>query len=210
MLLDRDEFNRDQVEQMNQWTEADREDFLTRRDRERGLLDPIQEGVIARAAQGPDYAGAAGRSDADVAQSYGLLRDRMRRYNQKYGITPGSGRMLSENRKLGNQEALARVHGRSQSRLIEDDRDWARKIAALGTGNMRNASPNFRLDQLGVPSAAGALGNQANNYAASADASYGLAGTLMADTVDRMGDWSPSGGGSASTGWEDSGNWWGP
>jgi hypothetical protein len=185
MAMERDRFNKEQIEQNNEWTTEDREDFIGRRDRERDLLDPVQEGIVDRANAGPDIEGAMKRSDADVSQSYGLARETNRRNNQRYGVNPSSGRQSSESRKLGNAEALTRTFGRNKARLQEDDRDWARKIAAIGTGNIRNASPNAQLGQLGVSGAEGVLGRQAGSNAIDANASYGLAGKLGADAIDR-------------------------
>jgi hypothetical protein len=182
--IERDKYNVKQVEQTNKWAKKDRKDFIGRRDRERGLLDPIQEGIVDRANKGPDFEGAAARSDADVSQSYGLQRDRQRRESQRYGVNPASGRRASEDRRFGNEEALAKVYGRNRSRLQEDDRDWARKIAALGTGNMRNASPNTNLSQLGVSGAAGVYGAQSLAAGQNSGAAFGLAGKLFADAAD--------------------------
>jgi hypothetical protein len=183
---ERDEFNRDQIERMNRWTAADRRDFRQRRRRERRLLDPVQEGLVERAMEGPDFEGAMARSDADVAQAYGLQRDQMQRYNQRYGVNPSSGRQAWTNLRVGNAEALARVHGRNRARLQEDDRDWARKVAALGTGNMRNAQPSAQLAQLGVSGASGVYDRMAANEALNAQGAYELSGKLFADTMDRF------------------------
>ena len=186
LAIERDKFNKGIVEEGNDWTREDRTDFLDRQDREREMLDPVQQGIVDRANKGPDFEGAAARSDADVAQSYGIERQKMQRQNQRYGVNPSSGRMSSENRRFGNAEALAKTYGRNRSHLQEDDRDWARKIAALGTGNTRNATPNANLSQLGVSGAQGVLGSQAGDAASNANAAYGLAGSLFADATDRF------------------------
>lgn len=177
----RDEFNQGIVEQGNEYATEDRDYLLNRRDREEGMLDPIQEGIVARANAGPDYEGAAGRSDADVTQAYGLQRDQERRRRERYGINPASGVSSAESRRVGNSEALAKVYGRNKSRLQEDDRDWARKITALGTGNLRNTAPSTQLSQLGVSGASGVLGQQAGQAGQNAAAAFGLAGNLFAD-----------------------------
>lgn len=182
---ERDRFNRGVVEQGNQYQTQDRDYLLGRRDREERLLDPIQEGIVNRANKGPDYEGAAERSDADVTQAYGLQRDQQRRRRERYGINPASGVSESESRRSGNEEALAKVGGRNKSRLQEDDRDWARKIAAYGTGNMRNAAPRTQLQQLGVSGAAGAYGDASSRSSDQASGAFQLAGNLFADSVDR-------------------------
>jgi hypothetical protein len=180
----RDAFNRDIVTQENEWTQQDRKDFQDRQERERGLLDPIQEGIVQLAQAGPDYETAMGRSDADVAQSYGLQRDMEQRRQSKYGINPASGVAASESRRSGNEEALARIHGRSRARKSEDDQDWARKFAAFGTGNISNAQAGGNLSQLGVSGQSGVLGSMAASSAANASGAYQLSGKLFADAQD--------------------------
>jgi hypothetical protein len=179
--IERDQFNREQVEQMNLWTEEDREDFMSRRDRERGLLDPVQEGLVDRAMEGPQYEEAAARSDADVRQAYGLQRDMERRRQQKYGIHVGSGARMAESRRLGNEEALAQVQGRERARISEDDRDWARKLAVMGTGNQRGAQANANLAQLGVGGVTGIMGQHAQGYRNEAASAFSLFGKTAAD-----------------------------
>lgn len=181
----RDEYNKEIIEESNEFSREDRADIIARRDRERELIDPIQEGIIDRAAKGPDTEGAMARSDADVSQTYGIERDKMRRRESRYGVNPASGRAGAEERRFSNAEALAKVAGRNKARLQEDDRDWARKIAALGTGNMRDARPNQNLTQLGPSGQAGAYGGAAASQGANASAAFGLSGSLMADAVNR-------------------------
>lgn len=195
--IDRDRFNKDQVEQTNKFAVEDRDDIIARRQREREMLDPVQEGIVERAMEGPDYEGAAARSDADVTQSYGLERGKMRREQQRYGVNPASGRSVVEGRKFANQEALAKVQGRNRSRLQEDDRDWARKMAALGTGNMRNATPTTNLQQLGISGAAGAYNSMAASSAANATGAYQFAGSMFADAMKYGTDAKPSSSGGS-------------
>jgi hypothetical protein len=185
--IERDAFNREQIEQQNEWTREDRGDFLQRRDRTRGLLDPVQEGIVGLAMQGPDYEGATSRSDADVSQAYGMQREQEQRRRQRYGINPASGVETSENRRFGNSEALARVGGRNRARMQEDDRDWARKIAAYGTGNNQNSQPSSTLQQLGVSGAGGVYGQMAGNEMQNASGAYQFAGSMFADAMDRWG-----------------------
>ena len=199
---DRDQFNRDQIEQMNAWTREDRADVIDRRDRARDLYDPLEQGMVERAAEGPDYEGAMARSDADVAQSYGMARQQDSRFRSRYGINVASGAAQAMNRRSSNAEALAKVSGRQYARDSEDDRDWARKMAAIGAGNMRNVSPNTNLSQLGVSGQSGVLGNMAQQSASSASAGYGLAGSLAADAVDSYRNRRPpvrAGAGASST-----------
>ena len=194
----RDAFNREQVEQTNAFALEDREDLISRRDRERGLLDPVQEGIIERANAGPDFEGAAARSDADVSQSFGLAREQETRRQQRYGVNPASGRASETNVRSGNQEALARAQGRNRSRLQEDDRDWARKIAALGTGNVRNAVPTTQLQQLGVSGASGVLNSMAESESANSAGAYQFAGSLYRDSMEYGVSGRPSESGGAS------------
>lgn len=181
---ERDEFNKGIVTQTNKYAAEDREDIMARRDRDRALTDPIQEGIVDLAMQGPDYEGAMARSDADVAQSYGIARGTSDRNRRRYGVNPASGREAAESRRFSNSEALARVGGRGKARLVEDDKDWARKIAAYGTGNMRNASTTTSLQQVGVSGASGVLGQMSRDEGANAAGAYGLAGKLFADAKD--------------------------
>lgn len=181
---ERDAFNREQVEEMNKYAREDREDMITRRERARGLYDPLQESVLELAQEGPDYIGAQARSDADVAQSFAMQKDQARRESQRYGVNPGSGRRQAEQRRWGNAEALAKVYGRDRARRKEDDKDWSRRIAALGTGNVKNTNASTQLAQLGVSGASGVLGEQAASESANAAGGFALAGNLAADAVD--------------------------
>jgi len=193
---ERDAFNRGIVEQNNQINlqehSADRNYAIDRRDRNDRLIDPIQEGIIARANQGPDFEGAASRSDADVAQAYGLQREQEMRRQSRYGINPASGVAGANAQRLDNAEALARVHGRNRSRLQEDDRDWARKIAALGTGNKYNTMPGLNMQQLGASQTtsgvSNTLNNQSANQASNASGAFALSGKLFANAADRYGE----------------------
>lgn len=185
LARERDDYNKGILEESNEFQREDREYLLGRRTREEGLLDPIQEGMAELANKGPDYEGAAARSDADVSQAYGLQRDRERFRREKYGINPASGVSASESRRLGNSEALAKTFGRNRSRTQEDDRDWARKIAVYGTGNMRNVTPQTRLSQLGSSETGSALGAAASRKSDESSGAYQLAGSLFADASDR-------------------------
>lgn len=195
---ERDKFNKGIVEEGNVFAREDREYFLGRRDREENLLDPIQRGLVDRANEGPDFEGAAARSDADVSQSFGIQRQQERIRRERYGINPASGVAAAESRRVGTSESLAKVYGRNKSRLQEDDRDWARKIAAFGTGNMRNASPATQLGQLGVPGASGVMRDISGDYASDAAGAFGLAGKLFADSYSGGGGGGGGSGGSYS------------
>jgi hypothetical protein len=179
---ERDAYNKDIVEDQNRFTREDREYYDTRRTREEGLLDPIQEGLVERAAAGPDYEGAISRSDADVEQAYGLTRAEEQRRMDRYGINPASGKASSISRRVGNAKALAKVYGRSKARRDEDDRDWARKIAVLGTGNMRGTTGPRQLTQLGVSQTGPALDRASGTASSNAAGAFGLAGKLFADS----------------------------
>lgn len=180
---ERDKFNRSQVETQNEYSLEDREDILRRRKRERGLFDPIQESIASLAQEGPDYEGAAARSDADVAQTFGVARGSEERRQRSYGVNPYSGRDSEGSRRGFNQEALAKVSGRQRSRVAEDDKDWSRRIAAMGMGNMRNVTPTTQLQQLGVSGASGVVGQMAADSGANAAGAFQLAGKLGADAL---------------------------
>lgn len=180
---ERDRFNRAQVERQNEYSYEDRQDILSRRDRERGLFDPIQESIADLAQQGPDYAGAAARSDADVAQTFGVARGAAERRQRSFGVNPYSGRSAESSRRGFNQEALAKVTGRQRSRIVEDDKDWSRRIAAMGMGNMRNVTPTTQLQQLGVQGQSGVLGTMSADSGANAAGAFSLAGKLGADAL---------------------------
>jgi len=180
---ERDQFNRAQVERQNEYSYEDRQDVISRRERERGLFDPIQEGIAELAQKGPDYAGAASRSDADVAQTFGVARESAERKQRSFGVNPYSGRSAENSRRGFNQEALAKVGGRARSRIVEDDKDWSRRIAAMGMGNMRNVTPTTQLQQLGVSGASGVLGGQSDAAGANAAGAFSLAGKFGADAL---------------------------
>jgi len=180
---ERDAFNREQVERNNEYAYEDRRDVIDRRERERGLFDPIQESIVDLAKKGPDYAGAAARSDADVAQTYGVARGAAERRERSFGVMPGSGRSGESARRGFNEEALSKVGGRARSRVVEDDKDWSRRIAAMGMGNMRNVTPTTNLQQLGVSGASGVLGGQSDAAGANAAGAFSLAGKFGADAL---------------------------
>lgn len=186
--VDRDRFNKEQIEEMNEWTREDRADFIDRRDREREMLDPVQESIVDLAMEGPDYEGAMARSDADVSQAYGLQRAQERRRRQRYGVNPSAGAAMDHEGRMGHREALARIQGRNRARMQEDDLDWARKIAAYGTGNYGIAQPGGNLSQLGVSGASGVMGGMAANARANAAGAYQFAGSMFADAMDRYGN----------------------
>jgi len=186
--VDRDRFNKEQIETMNEWTKEDRADFMDRRDRERGMMDPVQESIVNLAMEGPDYEGAMARSDADVSQSYGLTRAQERRRRQRYGVNPSAGSAMAEEGRMGHREALSRVQGRNRARMQEDDLDWARKIAAYGTGNYGMAQPGGNLSQLGVSGQSGLMGAMAQGHRANASGAYQFAGSMFADAMDRYGN----------------------
>lgn len=175
--------------------EEDRDYLLARRGREEAMLDPIQEALTERAMEGPDYEGVIARSDADVAQAYGMQRDQLRRQRERYGINPAAGRWQAEEHRLSNAQALAQVYGRNRARLQEDDRDWARKLAAYGTGNMRNAP----IHQAAIQPVLGMLGRQSATQAANASGAFQLSGSLLADTMKGEFDDFGSGSGTRPT-----------
>jgi len=181
----RDIYNMDIIEESNEMSREDRQDLIDRRDRERGIYDPLQQSIVDQAMEGPDYKGAVARSDADVSEAYGVERGKKRRQEQRYGVNPASGRARESEVRGGNAEALAKVGGRNRARLNEDDRDWARQIAAYGTGNMQNATPGSNLTQLGPSGQAGALMGQAGQQGANASSAFQLAGSLGMDAVNR-------------------------
>ncbi len=195
---ERDNFNRGIVEESNVFAKEDRDYFVDRRNREESMLDPIQRGLVDRANEGPDFEGAAARSDADVSQAFGVQRQTERIRRERYGINPASGVAAAQSRRVGNSESLARVQGRNRSYLQEDDRDWARKIAALGTGNMRNATPATQLGQLGVSGASGVMRDISGGYADNAAGAFGLAGKLFADSRNAYGGGGGGGGGTSN------------
>lgn len=210
---ERDEFNRQQIEEMNEYAREDRADLLSRRDRARELYDPLeqrqigmQEGIYDLAEKGPDYDTATARSDADVAQSYGLQRAQERRRQQRYGINPAAGRASAMERRVGNAEALSRVYGRNRARQQEDDKDWSRRMAALGSGNYgnanyRTANASTNLGQLGVSGASGVLGQMSSSAGMNAAGAAAFSGKILADTLSGQfstggyGSYKPSSGG---------------
>lgn len=184
LQAERDRFNREQVELTNQFAIEDREDIISRRDRARGLYDPLEEQILERAQEGPDYEGAMARSDADVTQAFDRQRGMEERRRQRFGVNPSSGRTMAEERRLGTEETAQRVMGRQRARDIEDDRDWARKLAAMGMGNIRNATPTTVMQQLGVSGEAGAQSQIADQYRADASGAFQFGGTLAADAIN--------------------------
>lgn len=197
LQLERDQFNKEIVEQANELALEDRADFIERRQRERDLVDPVQEAIVGEAMAPIEgkVRSAQSRSDADVAIAFGVQRDRSRRDRQRYGVNPAAGVMLAENRRMAGAEALAQVQGRTRARLAEEDKDWARKIAAYGTGNIRNAQTSTQLQQLGVSGAASTYGQMAGSAGDNAAAAFGLAGKLGADAIEygRQASYSSSG-----------------
>ncbi len=180
---ERDRFNREQVETTNRLALEDRADIIDRRGRARELYDPLEESIVDMAMEGPQYEEAMARSDADVAQAFARERGRQQREAFAYGIQPGSGRFAAESRRMGNEEILQTVQGRERARRIEDDQDWARRMAAMGSGNMRNVTPSVQMQQLGVSGESGVRQRMAAGERAESAAGWGLAGKFAADAV---------------------------
>jgi hypothetical protein len=169
---------------MNEWAREDRGDVIERRDRARDLYDPLEEGMVELAGAGPDYDTATARSDADVSQAYGVMREQEQRRRSRYGISnPYGGASGANSRRIGNAEALAKVYGRNRARMQEDDKDWSRRMAALGSGNIRNANASTNLAQLGVSGQSGVLQNMSESAGANAAGAAAFGGKILADTL---------------------------
>lgn len=207
----RDKFNKAQVQEMNRWAREEREDALARRERQRGLYDPMEEDVIATAMESPEEAvtRARARSDADVRQAFGVQRGIEARRRQRYGIRPESGRDLAMNRRMDAAEALATVYGRDVAQRTEEDRNWSRKIATLGMGNLKDTQISSSLAQLGQEGAPGVIGQMAGAEGRNAASAFALSGKLLGDSISAFRN-APSltGGGGVTP--PASGNWMDP
>lgn len=181
--IERDRFNKGIVEEGNEFSREDRQDIIDRRTRARGMYDPLEGEVLDLARAGPDYARAESISDADVASTFATGRGQEERRQRRYGVNPYSGRSAEQGRRNQNAEALAKVGGRASARAREDDKDWSRRVAALGMGNMRDVTPSTSLQQLGVSGQSGVLKDMGASAGAEAAGAYSLAGKLGADAL---------------------------
>lgn len=148
---------------------------------------PIEDQIVTEAQAGPDYEGAMGRSNADVAQSFDKAQGINERNMQRYGIDPSSGRYGAQRDQYATNRALAEVGGRNQARAQEDDKSWARRLTALdiGKGNrgdainaMGSAAGNYQNYATGMQSQA----NQAANSASKGVQTFG-------GQLDKIGSW---------------------
>lgn len=210
---ERDKFNRKQIEEMNRWAREERTDALGRRERARGMYDPLEEEILMEAMEDPEAAvtRAQARSDADIRQQFGVAREMEARRRGRYGIRPESGRDLAMNRRMNAAEALATVYGRDQARRSEEDRSWSRRLATIGMGNARDATISTNLQQLGQSGQSGVLQQMAGAEGRNAAGAFALAGKLASDSVrafSNVGD--VTGGGVAPPGTTDYGGAWYP
>ena len=198
---------------MNRWTREEREDALGRRERARGMYDPLEEDILMTAMESPEEAvtRARARSDADVRQAFGVQRGIEARRRQRYGIRPESGRDMAENRRLNAAEALATVYGRDVAQRTEEDRNWSRKLATIGMGNVRDATISGNLQQLGQSGESGVLQQMAGAEGRNAAGAFALSGKLMGDAVRAFSNRGEvTGGGVAPPGTTDYGGAWYP
>lgn len=125
---------------------------------------PLEREIAAMAEEPPDYAGARRRAIRDVEGQFSVAEDITNRNMTRYGINPASPQYVETNRNFGVHRAAARAGAVNESRRQEDDKQWARRITAVGLGK-------------GLPSAANsAYGAAGNIYGRSADRYTALAG----------------------------------
>lgn len=144
-----------------------------RHDAMEGRYGELQDRMVAEAMDGvqTDYAGVTGRAAADVAQSFGRMRDAELRQLQRFGINPNSGGFAGALRRSGLTQAAAEAGAINQAR--EGERRWAQdanfgRLATVGgIGAGFQAQANADLHQ--------AYQNQVRNFQSAADRYAGSA-----------------------------------
>lgn len=138
-----------------------------------GRYGELQDRMVAEALGGvqADYAGVTGRAAADVAQSFGRMRDAELRQLQRFGINPNSGGFAGALRRSGLAQAAAEAGAINQAR--EAERRWAQDanfgrlaaVGGIGAGFQSQAAAG--LDQAHL--------NQIRNFQSAADRYAGSA-----------------------------------
>lgn len=143
------------------------------------VYGPLEDSIVAEAMEEPDYAGAAGRATTDVRKAYGTAEESRRREMGRYGLDPSMGRSTSMIDKGKRSEALAEVGARNLARQTEEDKSWAKKIAAASLGRGLPADAAMMMS-----SAASQYGQQAGVYGQQAQAGYQAGGYWFGRGLD--------------------------
>ena len=145
-----------------------------------------EESIVEEAMAEPDYEGAAGRATADVAQSFDRSGDISRRNLTRRGIDPSSGTAIDVSRRTGTDRALAEVGARNISREQEDDKSWARRMAAVGLGKgiPGQAASLMSSAGAGYGRASDRASREATGYAGSAGRGVQAAGNFIQQGIN--------------------------
>lgn len=160
---------------------------------------PVEDAIVEEAMKGPQYGLAEGRASADVAQAFDKSNAITQRSATRYGIDPSSGRFADVMTKGNNRRGLAEVDAMNRSRMAEDDKAWAKKLAAveLGKGLPAQSASLMNSASAGYGNAASNMYGMAGQYANSAGKGMQVAGNAMSNIDwDKVGGW--FGGGSST------------
>jgi len=151
---------------------------------------PLEDQIVAEAQQAPDYAKAEGWATSDVNKAFAQSEAATARAAGRYGLDPSSGRYSDMRRVTELDRAKAEVGARNAARQQEDDKMWARKIAASSLGRGLPATATSTLGQAGQTygEQAKTYGEQATQYGMQAGNAMGAAGYWAGRAVDSYGD----------------------
>lgn len=141
---------KDEIKRYRSYYDKDREYLFGRRDRWETMADPLQEQLFEEAMRDPDYRSIQERVTADTAQQYGIQRDVAQRQMERYGVRPGEGVSADIEARLAQQAAATRIGETNREYRREEDRKWAQRVAALGTGINANEQRPYNIAQIGL------------------------------------------------------------
>lgn len=141
-------------------------------------------------------------ASADVEMAYGKRQGMQTRQMGRLGVAPDQARFEAGQGDLQRERTLTEVAARNTARRrseAEDDKIFARKLAAISTGKQIPGQAGAVMGAL--QDTAGMYGRQAAQYGANAAAGYGAAGTWAARGINQYMNQpamqSPGGGGYA-------------
>lgn len=154
------------------------------------VFAPLEDEIVASAMEEPDYAKAEGRATADVQGAFARSEEATARAAGRYGLDPSSGRYDEMRRVNALDRTKTEVQQRNLAREQEDDKAWARKVAASSLGRGLPADARAGLSAAGrtYGDQAGMYGRQAQDFASQAGSGMQAAGYWTGRAIDSWGD----------------------
>lgn len=184
------------------------------RDRFRTTFGALEDKMVADAQEYDTPAQqevAAGKANADVIQAYDKQRGMSRRSLMSFGVDPGSGKALAEERRTGVTQAAVSAGAQNKARDDTKALGWARKldVTSLGRGLPAQASTSYGIALNAGNSAVSNMNNTANSAIAGNDSArgwfntgvgaYGTAGNIYGSEYQgRLGAWNSANASSAA------------